>query len=108
MRRNAFGANGESLVSVSRISPSAGKPMPSIKPPPMAAVAVRKLRRELEAGSRKTTLHLAIDSGSLLDRCTDTRISPATADIAGHRRIDICIIWFRVIGQQRTGRHDLA
>src|SRR2546425_455823 len=54
MRRKALGANGELVVRVSRTSPRAARPKPSSKPPPMALVAVGKLRRggEPPAGRR--------------------------------------------------------
>src|SRR5262245_20681530 len=109
MRRKAFGANGELVVSVSRTSPRAGRPKPSSKPPPMAVVAVRKLRREGEASSRAFISRLRIgDAGGLFDRRTDPRIGAAAADVAGHGIVDVRIARLRVAGEQRACRHDLA
>src|SRR5215471_12249803 len=109
IRRKAFGANGELVVSVSRTSPRTGSPKPSSKPPPMALVAVRKWRREGEASSRVFTSHLRIgDAGSLLDRRADTRIRAAAADVAGHSTIDVRIARLGSGSEQRACRHDLA
>src|SRR5262252_10365762 len=107
MRRKAFGANGASVVSVSRTSPRAGSPKPSSKPPPMAAVAVRKLRREGEASSRAVISQLLAARG-FLDRGANTRIGAAAADVARHRAVDIRIARLWLGCEQRTCRHDLA
>src|SRR5262245_50482800 len=107
MRRKAFGANGASVVSVSRTSPRAGSPKPSSKPPPMALVATRKLRREGEATSRVFISHLLVGRG-LLDRRTDAGIRAAAADVARHRSVDIAIARLGVGYEQRACRHDLA
>src|SRR4249920_1272 len=109
MRRKAFGANGAFVVRLSRISPRAGRPNPSTKPPPMAVVAVRKLRREGEARSRVSISRLRIgDARGLLDRRADTRIGTATADVPCHGIVDVRIARLRLGGEQRAGRHDLA
>src|SRR6266850_6231853 len=100
MRRKAFGANGASVVSVSRISPRAGRPKPSNKPPPMAPLAVRKCRRFI------SRLHFR-DTGSLLDGSADTRIGAAAADVAGHGAVDVGIARLGVYGEQGARRHDL-
>src|SRR5262245_19601988 len=103
MRRKAFGANGASVVSVSRTSPRADSPKPSSRPPPMAAVAVRKLRRDGEASARVVILCLLVPSG-LLDRCANTRVRAAAADVARHRGIDIAIARLGVDSDQRACR----
>src|SRR5215470_2641847 len=51
MRRNAFGSNGASVVNSSLTPARAERPKPSMRPPPIAAVAMRKLRREVKAAS---------------------------------------------------------
>src|SRR5262249_5092956 len=107
MRRKAFGANGASVVSVSRTSPRAGSPNPSSKPPPMAAVAERKLRREGDASSRVVISHPLVCRG-LLDRRTDADIGAAAADVARHRSVDIDIARLGVASEQRACGHDLA
>src|SRR5262249_8147225 len=100
MRRKAFGANGASVVSVSRTSPRAGSPNPRSKPPPTAAVAVRKRRREGEASSRVVISHPLVARG-LLDRRTDAEIGAAAADVARHRMVDIDIARLGVGRDQR-------
>ena len=42
------------------------------------------------------------------DRLADAHIGAATADIPGHRGIDIGIVRLWRRGEQRRGRHDLA
>src|SRR5262249_20899344 len=113
MRRNAFGANGASVVRLSRTSPRTGRPKPSINPPPIAAEPLRKARRENDAASRLpadavfiSTL-LAGLSCRLLDRRTDTRIRAAAADVTGHRAVDIGIARPGRARQQSARGHDL-
>src|SRR5215470_2405555 len=98
MRRKALGANGASVVSVSRTSPPAGSPNPSSKPPPMAAVAVRKLRRERDASSTVVISRLLF-ARSFLDRGTNPRVRAAAADVARHRSVDIDIARLGVGGE---------
>src|ERR1043165_7084677 len=43
----------------------------------------------------------------LLDRFADAHVSPAAADVAGHRIIDVGVRWTRIAGEQRRGGHDL-
>src|ERR1700730_12961132 len=43
-----------------------------------------------------------------LDGFADTHVGAATAYIAGHRRIDIGVVGMRVLGNQRSRRHDLT
>src|SRR4029453_16471612 len=105
MRRKAFGANGASVVSVSRTSPSAGSPKPSSKPPPMDVVAVRNLRRDSEPSS---TVVISCLRCCLLDRSANTRIGATTADVARHRIVDIQIARLCLGGEERACRHDLA
>src|SRR5262249_6703414 len=114
MRRKAFGANGALVVSVSRTSARAGKPKPSSRPPPMALVVTRKLRREGEARSRVSiedvfTSHLRIfHARGALDSCTDARIGTAAADVARHGTVDVLVAGLRLRGEKRARRHDLA
>src|SRR5262245_44032277 len=122
MRRKAFGANGASAVSVSRISPRAGSPNPSSNPPPRAAPTCRKLRREEETGAWRSLdtvlispllaahageLFVSRSAGRLLDRGADALIRAATADVTGHRIVDIRIARLRLVRQKRAGGHDL-
>src|SRR5499426_2303029 len=109
MRKKAFGANGELVVSVSRTSPRTGRPKPRSKPPPIALVAVRKLRREGEASSRVLISHLLVgDARGLLDGGADTRIRAAAADVPGHGTVDVRIARLGSGSEQRACRHDLA
>src|SRR5262245_6133413 len=107
MRKKAFGANGASVVRVSRTSLRAGSPKPSSKPPPMAAVAVRKLRRDGESSSRVVISCLLV-SRRLLDGGANTRIRAAAANVARHRSVDIVVARLGVGRDQRARRHDLA
>src|SRR5215470_14894673 len=99
MRRKAFGANGASVVSVSRTSPRAGRPKPSTKPPPRALVAMRKLRRDGEASSR-VVISRPLFAGGLLDRRSNTRVCAAAADVARHGAVDIDVARLGVGSEQ--------
>src|SRR5260221_12213295 len=101
MRRKAFGAKGALVVSVSRISPRAGNPKPSSKPPPSALVAVRKSRRFM------SNLRLG-NASRLLDGGADAWIGAAAADIPGHRAVDVRIARLGSGGEQRALPHDLG
>src|SRR5262249_10814660 len=80
---------------------------PSSKPPPIAAVAVRKPRRDGESSSRVAISDLLVPRG-LLDRRANTRVRSAAADVARHRSVDIAIARLSVCSDQRACRHDLA
>src|SRR5262245_28140131 len=99
MRRKAFGANGASVVSVSRTSLRAGRPKASSKP--LLADNFKKWRRSISplraAGAR-----------GLLDRGANTRIGAATADVARHPFVDVGVRGFRTFSQQRRCGHDLS
>src|SRR4029077_20491479 len=43
----------------------------------------------------------------LFDRGAEARVSPATADIARHRAVDVGVSGMGVLRDQRRGRHDL-
>src|SRR5262245_17867071 len=101
MRRKAFGANGASVVSVSRTSPRAGRPNPISRPPPRALVAVRKLRLFISHP-------LARGAGGFLDRGPDARIRAAATDVPRHGAIDVRVGRLRLGGKQRARRHDLT
>src|SRR5215471_11963624 len=123
MSRNAFGANGASVVSSSLIPARAGRPKPSMRPPPSAAVAVRKLRREQETSSACINWLFILClrrggggvaqvcsryAGRSLDRGANARVGAAAADVACHRIVDVRVARLRIIGDQRACRHDLA
>src|ERR1700752_3043311 len=99
MRRKAFGANGASVVSVSRISPRTGRLTARSSPP----LAFRKSRREVLMSRL-----LVGDACGFLDGSPDPRIGAAAADVPGHGLVDVRIARLRVRGQQRARRHDLA
>src|SRR5262245_23045867 len=90
MRRYAFGANGASVVSVSRISPRTGRLTARSNPP----LALRKSRREVVMSRLRRG-----DAGRLLDRGPDARIGAAAADVAGHGAVDVRIARLRVAGE---------
>src|SRR6266446_6579072 len=93
---------------------------PSSMPPPNAALALRKRRRERSRLSRSTRpiARLEVMSGSflvarrsprrVLDPVTYAHIGPAAADVSGHRSVDVGVVWLRVGGKQCRRRHDLA
>src|SRR5271165_5532253 len=51
---------------------------------------------------------LSVRLRGFLDRFANADIGPATADVAGHRVVDIGVRWMRVARQQRRSGHDLA
>src|SRR5262245_23036366 len=111
MRKNAFGAKGAPTVRVSRICPRAGRPNASVSPPPIEVAASLRNRRRADdvtprilgdalfisaSGVLGGTASLGrSDTGRVLDRSTDTQIGSASADVACHRGVDICIARFR-------------
>src|SRR5215218_5060862 len=108
MRTKALGA--KTSASAPSASPAAnGRLTLSIRPPPAAAPARRKLRRERAFADGSSLRPEARDVGcstimvsslSLrcgpLDRFANTEIGPAATDVAGHRVIDLSIGRMRV------------
>src|SRR2546422_813823 len=122
MRMNAFGVNG-SLTTFSA-APATLIERPAVnpisKPPPSAALALRKRRRERSRLSRSTRpiARLEVMSGPFLvtrrsmrralDPGADARIGPAATDVSGHGIVDIAIGRVGLSGEQRRCGHDLA
>src|SRR6202011_2203870 len=118
-RRKAWGANPSApAASASRFAN--GRRRLSIRPPPAAAPACRKRRRETACAdgdrseapdarrSRIMSASLSARLRGLLDRFANADIGPAAADVAGHRVVDIGIGRMRVAGEERRSGHDLA
>src|SRR6266404_547880 len=122
MRMNAFGVNGSLTTFSAAPATLIERPAvnPSSMPPPNAALALRKRRRERSRLSRSTRpiARLEVMSGSflvarrsprrVLDPVTYAYIGPAAADVSGHRSVDVGVAWLRVGGKQCRGGHDLA
>src|SRR5882757_2323600 len=101
MRMKALGAK----PSAAWASPFAnGRPRLSIRPPPVAAPACKKVRRERAFMSASLPARLR----GLLDRFANADIGAAAANVAGHRVVDIGIGRTWVARDERRSRHDLA
>src|SRR6476620_4713001 len=119
MRMKALGMNvWSSALSAARLD----RPVANAinRPPPNAAVACRKPRRERFAPGALCTcssIRSKIMSGTFalvgrqlrgaFDSPTDARIGPAATDVSGHRGIDIGIRRLGMLGEQRGCGHDL-
>src|SRR5262245_12610701 len=121
MRMNPLGVKPTAAAAWS-ILVSGGKLKAKSSPPPKAALARKKLRRERlceRALSAARPLEGCNDmstslgprrcgkSRSLLDRLADADIGAAATDVAGHRCIDISIGGLGISGEQRSRGHDL-
>src|SRR4051794_26410241 len=91
----------------------------SSRPPPTSALAFRKTRREAPvrgAASGRTFVAMASalalvvrrEPRRVFDGGADARVRAATADVAGHRRVDIGVGRLGIARQQRCRRHDLS
>src|SRR5436189_5407076 len=110
MRMKALGVNGGLATfwaaSAAPIEGPAVKPMR--RPPPTAALTLRKRRRERSTPSLSTrsTIRLEVMSGSLLvaghtmrralDSLTDAHIGAAATDVSRHRGVDVGIARLRL------------
>src|SRR3989449_10190217 len=95
MRMKALGANGPSFRT------RGGSVKPRSRPPPTAAPAWRKVRRE---SSRR----MSSASSRMFDRGADARVGAAAADVAPQRRVDVGVGRVRLGREERGGGHDLA
>src|SRR5437016_5211105 len=119
---NAFGANGSPAIFSAVPTALTGRPAvnPISTPPPSAALALKKRRRERSRLSRSTRpitrsevmsgpfLVARRSSRRVLDPVTYARIGPAAADVSGHGSVDVGGAWLRVGGKQCRRGHDLA
>src|SRR5215475_11259664 len=109
MRMKAFGANSSDPAASLRAS---GRLKLKTSPPPAAALAARKLRRDRLASeairSRIMSASLLVRQRGELDRLADANISSAAANVAAHGVVDIGIGRMRVACEKRRGRHDLS
>src|SRR5205823_614772 len=118
MRMKALGVNVAPATSwaasASRIERAAVNPMR--RPPPTAALTLRKRRRERStlSPSAKSTLRLSVMSGPFLvvrralDPLADSHISAASTNVPRHGGVDIAIGRVGLGSEQRRCGHDLA
>src|SRR5215471_11939209 len=60
-------------------------------------------------GDRGTrTASALLEAGGAVNGGADALIGAAAADVAGHGRIDVGIAGLRILGEQRSGGHDLS
>src|SRR5688500_3412552 len=78
-----------------------GSCRPMMRPPETAAVVFRNSRR-------RSLIGLSLHLGGAVNRGADTTIGAAAAQVAGHRIVDVCVGWSRVLREQSRGRHDLT
>src|SRR6266853_402868 len=112
MRMKALGVNGGlATLWVASAAPIEGPVVkPMRRPPPTAALTLRKRRRERSTPSPSTRsiTRLEVMSGSLLvarynmrrvlDSFTDARIGTAATDVSRHRGVDVGIARLRLGG----------
>src|SRR5256885_13155612 len=77
--------------------------MPTTRPPIAATPLMKPLRLTFSRIARTSRL---LRSG--LDSSTDPLIRAASADVAGHRVVDVPIARLRRLREQARGLHDLA
>src|SRR6266478_964976 len=119
-RTKAFGEKAAEPTTPAALAgavAAAPKPTPISSPPPTAAPAMRKVRRESvppEGPAAPRTVSSAMWSkiisallacfcnrpGRLLDGSADARVGAAAADVAGHRSIDVGVVRVRVAGAE--------
>src|SRR5450631_3358256 len=111
IRIKAFGANVSEGEASLRLN---GRLRLIARPPPMAALVVRKLRRDRLVSSAREVLRSGtmislpcVRLRSELDCLANSYIGPAPADIAAHGAVDIAIGRMWVARQKRRSRHDL-
>src|SRR5271169_5178168 len=112
MRMKALGAKtGSSWAWAAK-----GRWKPSSNPPPAAAPAFRKARRvgavlKFPANCFADASDITTSSSRLrgtLDRFANADIGSATADVAGHGRVDVGVVGVGRAVQKRRRGHDLA
>src|SRR5215471_5713174 len=114
MRTNALGAKSRASSASASHGPS-GRRRLSMRPPPAAAPACRKPRRERPIAddarlgfARVMSAPFPVRLRGQLDRVANPHIRATATDIAGHRIVDVGIAGMRIAGEQRRRRHDLA
>src|SRR5258706_3176818 len=95
MRMKALGVNG---VAAAIPGPVLN---PTNRPPPTAALVTRNWRREVISS-------LLLSARRALDSLADSHIGTATADVPGHRGVDIAVGRVGLGCEQRRRGHDLA
>src|SRR6266404_888654 len=120
MRTKALGVNGGlATLWAASAAPMDGPALkPMRRPPPTAALTVRKRRRDRSTPSPSTRsiIRWEVMSGPLLgarhkrralDSLADARIGSAATDVSRHRGVDVGVARLRHGGEQRRGGHDL-
>src|SRR6516162_6560698 len=104
VRAAAFPSVASSANTGSGISAS------SASPPPASREAFSSARRSSPAtGSSCNTAGLLLfDAGGNPDGTADAVVTATTADVAGHRRVELIVTGAARMGEQRTRRHDLS
>src|SRR5216683_460466 len=106
MRTKAFGANADDVAGCANAGRSArGSAKLMTRPPPTAAPAFRNVRRSRLTG--RSDISFLLSDRSAMNGGPDPLIGAASADVAGHRGIDVRVIRFRRAGKERRCRHDL-
>src|ERR1700738_4320949 len=77
--------------------------MPTTSPPMTTAPPMNCLRLTFSRIARKSCL-----PRSNFDCSTDPLIRPASADVAGHRVVDVLIARLGLLREQTRGLHDLS
>src|SRR4051812_32993367 len=109
MAMKAFRSAGAAPLAAVAASASPGKVQkPTIRLPPAAAATLRKPRRPAISGAFISGSFQQWRLGGILDRLADAGVGTASADVAGHGVVDLGVGRLVVLGQQRSGRHDLA
>src|SRR2546422_525589 len=105
MRRNALGPQGSAdspLTTPSAKRVACGNPTARAKPP-----AVRPCRKARRLTFRIVVFISGPPSCSRAYRQTDSRVGPATTDVACHRFVDLLIGGFGLFSEQSGRLHDL-
>src|SRR5690348_7131469 len=112
MRMKALGTNDASALAAAADAPiERGLTNPISRPPPRAALALRKPRRETSTRSRAISAPRLVVAGAFgraLDALSDAHVGAAAADVPGHRRIDVAVGRVGLGGEQRRRGHDLS
>src|SRR6266852_8556649 len=108
MPMKAFGAKRDDAPACAEAEPNTdGKATLRMRPPPKAALALRKLRRPTKGASELLDMVDPRSASGTMNSGADARVGATAADIAGHGGINIGIGRLQLVVQQRRSRHDL-
>src|SRR6266850_7539556 len=94
-----FGSQAESASALR--TPTPGSVNDNVRPTPATAVVLMNSRRSI----RDVMSH---PLGRAPDGAPDAQVGRATAEVARHGGVDVRIGGLRVLGEERSGLHDLA